>query len=191
MYRNPWISLLCGLALTLFHGAAAGATDFEKAVQRADAASTSSVTTPAIHDGVPAWLVGTWALVRCDSVYPDGRLAEPYGPSPEGLWIIDSQGRYVMQIVRAERGRLATNDTSKSMSAEYQVASMEASSNYGWLRADGMQLHVHIAHASSLHGDDRDTYATYQLQGDQLTYAVDHGAPTEAHGVLVWRRLAN
>lgn len=191
MCRNLWISVFCGLVLTLSHGASAGVTDFEKAVQRADAASASSEAPLAIHDGVPAWLVGTWVLVRCDTVYPDGRLAEPYGAGPEGLWIIDSQGHYMMQIVRAERERLAADDTSKSMSAKHQVVLMDPSPNYGWIRAEGRQLHTHIAHASSLHLEDRDTYAAYQLQGDQLTYTVGRGETAEARDVLVWRRLRN
>lgn len=194
MHRYPWIFALCFLGLTLSHGAVASATDFEKAVQRADTAPTRSETPLATGDGVPAWLVGTWVLVRCDSVYPDGRLAEPYGPSPEGLWIIDGQGHYVMQIVRDERGRPAANDTSTSMSADYRAASMDVSSNYGWIRADGAQLHTHIARASSPYWDDRDTDAAYQLQGDQLTYALDKpssGTSADARGVMVWRRLRN
>lgn len=191
MCRNLWISVFCGLVLTLSRGASASVTDFEKAVQRADAASASPEAPLATHDGVPAWLVGTWVLVRCDTVYPNGQLAEPYGASPEGLWIIDSQGRYMMQIVRAGRERLAAEDTSKSMSAKQLVVLMDASSNYGWIRAEGRQLHTHIAHASSLDLDDRDTYAAYQLQGDQLTYTVGRSTTAKERGVLVWRRLGN
>lgn len=192
MHRCSMIPAMCGLALLLAHSVVASATDFEKAVQRADTGPTPSETAMTAHDGVPAWLVGTWVLIRFDSVYSDGRLVESYGPHPEGLWIIDGQGHYMMQIVRAGRGHMVADDTDKNMSADYPMASMDAGSNYGWIRANGAQLHSHIARASSSNWDGRDTDAAYQLQGDQLTYAVDEppGSTSDAaRGVMVWRRL--
>src|SRR5215469_11226434 len=59
---------------------------------------------------VPKELVGAWTLVRCDNVYPDGHRVELYGPNPTGMWLIDTQGDYMMQIVRAKRMPFAAND---------------------------------------------------------------------------------
>ena len=194
MHRYKMILALFGLALTLTQSVEASTTAFEKAVQHADAAATPSETIMSTHDGVPAWLVGTWALVRCDNVYPDGRLVELYGPNPQGLWIIDAQGHYMMQIVRAERGRFVANDKSKGTSDEYRAASLDTNAHYGWVRVDGTQLHTHIAHASYPNWDGKDGNTSYQLQGDQLTYSVakpTSGASEGAHGVVVWRRLTD
>lgn len=142
---------------------------------------------------VPAWLVGTWVLVRCDNVYPDGRLVELYGPNPQGMWVIDAQGHYMMQIVRAERGRFATNDKSRGTPDEYRAASLDSNAHYGSVSVDGTQLYTHISHASYPNWDGKDGSTTFVLRGDQLTYTVakpSSGASEGAHGVVVWRRLA-
>jgi len=70
------------------------------------------------HAMVPKALIGAWTLVRCDNVYPDGHRVELYGPNPEGLWLIDAQGDYMMQIVRAKRMPFAVNDKSKGTADE-------------------------------------------------------------------------
>ena len=195
MRRCKMILALCGLALMLSTGGVeASTTASEKAVQRADATTTALETPMATREGVPAWLVGAWTLVRCDNVYPDGRLVELYGPNPQGLWIIDAQGHYMMQIVRAKRGRFAANDKSKGTSDEYRAASLDTNAHYGWVSADGGQLHTHIAHASYPNWDGKDGNTSYILQGNQLTYSVakpTSGASEGARGVVVWRRLTN
>ena len=75
---------------------------------------------------VPQELIGAWTLVRCDNVYPDGHRVELYGPHPEGMWLIDAQGDYMMQIVRARRMPFAANDKSKGTADEYRAASMDS-----------------------------------------------------------------
>lgn len=194
MHQYKMLLAFFGLALTLTSVVEAGTTTFEKAVQQADAATATSATTMTMHDRVPAWLVGAWALVRCDNVYPDGRLVELYGPNPQGLWIIDAQGHYMMQIVRAERLRFAANDKSKGTPDEYRAASLDTNAHFGRVSVDGAQLHTHIAHASYPNWDGRDGNTSYTLQGDQLTYSVakpTSGASEGARGVLVWRRLSS
>src|SRR3984957_10473990 len=74
------------------------------------------------HAMVPKELIGAWTLVRCDNVYPDGHRVELYGPHPEGMWLIDAQGDYMMQIVRARRMPFAANDKSKGTADEYRAA---------------------------------------------------------------------
>jgi hypothetical protein len=143
---------------------------------------------------VPAWLVGAWVLVRCDNVYPDGRLVALYGPDPEGLWVIDAQGHYMMQMMQAERGRFTANDPSQAAPGKYPAVSLDMDAHYGWVRVDGARLHTHIARASLPDWDGRDGSASYKLEGNQLTYSVAQtsgGASEGARGVVVWRRLVN
>lgn len=194
MHRYKMIFALLGLALTLTQSVEASTTAFEKAVLRTDATTAASETTMTMHAEVPTWLVGAWALVRCDNVYPDGRRVELYGPDPQGLWIIDAQGHYMMQIVRAQRGHFAANDKSKGTPDEYRAASLDTNAHYGSVSVNGTQLHTHIAHASYPNWDGKDGSTSYTLQGDQLTYTVakpSSGASEGAKGVVVWRRLIN
>ena len=189
MHRYRSILALCVLALALPCMVQASTTAVEKAVQQSDA----SITEPAMQSRVPAWLVGTWVLVRCDNVYPDGRLVELYGSNPQGMWVIDAQGHYMMQMVRAERELFAANDKARGTPDEYRAASLDSNAHYGSVSVDGTQLHTHIAHASYPNWDGKDGNTTFILEGDQLTYTVakpSSGASDGAHGVVVWRRLA-
>jgi hypothetical protein len=141
---------------------------------------------------VPKQLIGTWKLVRCDNVYPDGHRVELYGPNPDGMWLIDAQGDYMMQIVRAKRMPFAANDKSKGTADEYRAASMDSNAHYGHISADASVIHSQIVHASFPNWDGRNGNSTYTINGDELTYRVDKpssGAAEGAHGEVVWRRV--
>ncbi|MHA6204677.1 lipocalin-like domain-containing protein [Dyella soli] len=144
------------------------------------------------HGMVPKELVGAWTLVRCDNVYPDGHRVELYGPNPTGMWLIDSQGDYMMQIVRAKRMPFAANDKSKGTPAEYRAASMDSNAHYGHMSADAQVLHSEIVHASFPNWDGRIGKSSYTIHGDELTYTVakpSSGAAEGARGEVVWRRV--
>nr|WP_165583077.1 lipocalin-like domain-containing protein [Dyella soli] len=141
---------------------------------------------------VPKNLVGAWELVRCDNVYPDGHRVELYGPTPSGLWLIDAQGNYMMQIVRAKRMAFAANDKSKGTPEEYRAASMDTNAHFGHMSADSHTLHSEIVHASFPNWDGRVADQPYSINGDELTYRVakpSSGAAEGAWGEVVWRRV--
>ncbi|OOG46667.1 lipocalin-like domain-containing protein [Rhodanobacter sp. C01] len=187
MGRFPYVFLLS--VLTLLHGspcALATSSAYELAVRRADAAADAT------SSEVPASLVGAWTLVRVDNVYPDGHRVALYGPHPEGLWIIDAHGRYMMQMVRATRTGFAANDKSKGTAEEYRAAALDSNAHYGQIRADDTTLHTHIEHASFPNWDGKSGGSAYTLKDDELTYTVakpSSGAAEGAHGEVEWRRL--
>ena len=129
------IFALCGLALGLV-------------VQGAQAATPTPAPEAMTMPISSISLAGAWTLVRVDNVYPDGRRVELYGPNPQGLWLIDAQGNYMMQMVRAERTRFAANDKSQGTAEEYRAAAMDSNAHFGHVSADGSTLHTHIEHAS-------------------------------------------
>jgi hypothetical protein len=144
------------------------------------------------HAMVPKALVGVWTLVRCDNVYPDGHRVELYGPNPEGMWLIDAKGDYMMQIVRAKRMPFAMNDKSKGTADEYRAASLDSNAHYGHISADASVIHSQIVHASFPNWDGRNGDSAYTINGDELTYRVakpSSGAAEGAHGEVVWRRV--
>jgi hypothetical protein len=144
------------------------------------------------HAMVPKELIGAWTLVRCDNVYPDGHRVELYGPNPEGMWLIDAQGDYMMQIVRAKRMPFAVNDKSKGTPEEYRAASMDSNAHFGHVSGNGTVMHSQILHASFPNWDGKGGDTNYTIVGDELTYTVakpSSGAAEGAHGEVVWRRV--
>ncbi|WP_343818182.1 lipocalin-like domain-containing protein [Dyella marensis] len=141
---------------------------------------------------VPAWLVGTWTLVRCDNVYPDGRRVELYGHDPQGQWMIDAHGHYAMVIARATRTPFAAGDKAKGTPEEYRAASLDINAHYGTVGVQGDQLTSHIAQATFPNWNGRGGSTGFSRDGNQLTYIVarpSSGSSEGAHGEVVWRKL--
>ncbi|MBE1159530.1 lipocalin-like domain-containing protein [Dyella acidiphila] len=141
---------------------------------------------------VPDWLVGTWTLVRCDNVYPDGHRVELYGPHPQGLWMIDAHGHYMMQMVRAGRAPFAAGDKSKGTPEEYRAASLDSNAHFGSVAVMDKQMRTHIEQASFPNWNGHGGSTGYTLDGNQLTYIVakpSSGAAEGAHGEVVWQKL--
>jgi hypothetical protein len=141
---------------------------------------------------VPSWLVGTWTLVRCDNVYPDGRRVELYGPDPQGLWMIDARGHYEMLIARAKRTPFAAGDKSKGTPDEYRAASLDTNAHFGSVSVQGDTMTTHIEQATFPNWNGRGGSTSYKLEGKRLTYIVakpSSGAAEGAHGEVVWQKL--
>lgn len=175
----------CALALAVSVAQAATSPQ-EKEQARADMATKTD------SPQVPAWLVGTWTLVRCDNVYPDGHRIELYGPHPQGLWMIDAHGHYLMQIARAQRTPFAAGDKSKGTPEEYRAASLDSNAHFGTVNIQNNQLATHIDQASFPNWNGRDGKTSYTLNDNQLTYIVakpSSGASEGAHGEVVWQRV--
>lgn len=146
----------------------------------------------AMPASVPGWLVGAWKLVRCDNVYPDGHRVELYGHEPQGRWMIDAQGHYMMLIARAKRMPFAAGDKSKGTPGEYRAASLDVNAHYGSVAIQGDRMTTHIEQASFPNWNGRGATTHYTRDGDQLTYIVakpSSGASEGAHGEVVWQRL--
>ncbi|MBI1770946.1 MAG: lipocalin-like domain-containing protein, partial [Burkholderiales bacterium] len=77
------------------------------------------------------YLAGTWTLIAAPEIRADGSRGETFGPNPQGLLIIDSTGRYSLQIYRSERSKFAAGDKRKGTEAEYRAAVIDTSSHYG------------------------------------------------------------
>lgn len=187
VYRRKIFGLTAA-TLTFFASIAQAAPlPQEQAQPQAEMASMASS-----HMPVPAWLVGTWALVRCDNVYPDGHRIELYGPHPTGSWMIDAHGHYMMQIVRARRMPFASGDKSKGTPEEYRAASLDSNAHYGSISIQGNRMMTHIDQASFPNWTGHDRKTTYMLKGNQITYIVPKptsGAAQGVHGEVVWQKV--
>jgi hypothetical protein len=108
------------------------------------------------------------------------------------MWLIDAQGDYMMQIVRAKRMPFAVNDKSKGTPEEYRAASMDSNAHFGHVSGNGTVMHSQILHASFPNWDGKGGDTNYTIVGDELTYTVakpSSGAAEGAHGEVVWRRV--
>jgi hypothetical protein len=138
-------------------------------------------------------LVGSWVLVECDNISPDGQRVHLYGDDPQGLLIFQPDGRYAMQIVRRDRPKFAAGDKAKGTPDEYRAAMLGYNAHYGRYTFDpaASTIAFAIERANYPNWEGRPPRATpVVLKGDTLTYRVN--APTTGGpgvvGEVVWRR---
>lgn len=134
-------------------------------------------------------LAGTWTLVAADDLHPDGARTHGYGEAPKGRLIIDAQGRYSLQIFKAERLRFTAGDKRKGAPAEYESAALGSSTHFGTIAVDAPAhiLTFTIDSASYPNWEGTQQKRRYELKGDELSYQV----PTAPNGTIpisVWRR---
>ena len=54
-------------------------------------------------------LVGSWTIVSNDNVTPDGTKRQIFGPNPNGIMILDADGRYALIVVNPARPKFKGN----------------------------------------------------------------------------------
>jgi hypothetical protein len=136
-------------------------------------------------------LVGTWTLAVVDNVLPDGTRTHLYGPDPKGTLTFDGEGRYALQIYRAERTRFASGNKSKGSPEEYSAAALGGNSHFGTysVNATDRTIVFRIEHASFPNWDGTEQKRAFTIAGDVLTYTVP--TPTSGGtsiGEVQWRR---
>ncbi|MGR4866765.1 lipocalin-like domain-containing protein [Caulobacter sp. LARHSG274] len=134
-------------------------------------------------------LAGTWTLVAADDLHPDGTRTHGYGEQPKGRLIVDDQGRYSLQIFKAERVRFASGDKRKGAPAEYESAVLGSSTHYGTIAVDAAAhlLTFTIDGASYPNWEGAQQKRRYELKGDVLSYQVP-ATPDGTIPISVWKR---
>ena len=139
----------------------------------------------------PRTLAGTWQLIAANDRHADGTETAAYGDHPRGLLIVDPDGRYSLQIYRADRPRFGSNVKSAGTADEYRAASLGSSAHYGTCSIDeaAHMLEFRIAAASYPNWDGTVQRRRFTLDGDVLRYEVPAtAANTGSTPISVWRR---
>lgn len=135
-------------------------------------------------------LQGTWTLVAADKLLPDGKTTRDYGENPKGRLVVDTKGRYSLQIFKSERLHFASDSKADGSVDEFESAVMGSSTHYGTLTINDQAglLAFSIEGSSFPNWEGTTQKREYKLHGPELRYKV----PPRADGsipVSVWRRL--
>lgn len=138
----------------------------------------------------PPSLVGTWTLVAADDLRPDGTRVRAYGDAPEGLLIVDADGRYSLQIFRTDRRAFASSDKRRGTPEEYQAALLGISTHIGRCAIDpgGTTLTFHIERSAYPNWEGTTQVRHFTLHADELAYQVPALEGGNAP-ISVWRRV--
>lgn len=167
MTRAPYTPALAALAFASLLLAAAGASANDAGVLR-----------------------GTWILQAAYEIQPDGRLAYPYGMKPQGILMVDDEGRYAVEIYGDKRSKFLSPTPTPQ---QYAAAFLSMSVHTGSIEVDeaNHRLIFHVAHNANPDRDMTVQQRPYVLNDDVLTYrvpAADEGKVNTP--VSVWKRVA-
>src|SRR4030095_2726818 len=63
-------------------------------------------------------LLGSWDLMSIDYVGPDGSRSSTFGANPKGVAFFDSNGRFIISVMRSDRPKYAINDCAQGTADE-------------------------------------------------------------------------
>ena len=135
-------------------------------------------------------LAGTWTLVAADLLLPEGRQTHDYGEAPKGLFIIDREGNYSLQIYDSSRPRYASGDRKTGTIEEYRGNAVGISAHFGTIAVDTAThtMTLHMVQASFPNSDGTEQKRFYELKGDELSYRVE-ARKDGSVPISVWRRV--
>ena len=157
----------------------------------------SSLGSPALtHAQAPTQglrsLQGTWVMEAAYEISADGARTTNFGEHPKGLFVVDAEGRYSLQIFRESRAPFASGDKTKGTPDEYRQAVLGSSTHFGKVSIDRAkhQLDFDLEAASFPNWDGKRQVRDYSFKDGVLSYAVPasaYGGGTVAYSV--WRRI--
>lgn len=147
----------------------------------------STVAGAAGGDATPS-LAGTWTLKAAYDLHQDGNKTFGFGQQPQGTLMIDSQGRYSLQIYRSKEPTFATDE--KGMRKEFKPGEI-ASTHYGRVSLDPaahtVTFSIDLAYIQRWNGTAQ--VRPYTLSADELSYQVPAQPGSDSVAVSVWQRI--
>jgi Lipocalin-like domain len=138
-------------------------------------------------------LVGTWALISVDNIYPDSSRVHPYGDNPRGMMVFDANGNYAIQILKAIRPKVASGDKNKCTPEENAALVQGSNSHFGKYSVDETTKTITfiIEHASFPNWEGTEQKRTYTYTGSGIKYIVTN--TTQGGQAVIaevaWRRI--
>jgi len=136
-------------------------------------------------------LQGSWIMTAAYEVHADGTRTTNYGEHPNGLLLVDRDGRYSLQIFRPGRAKFAAADKTRGSAEEYREAMLGSSTHYGHVSVDAAahRLAFRIEASSYPNWENTQQLRDYTFENGVLTYSVP--ASASGNGTVaysVWKR---
>jgi hypothetical protein len=135
-------------------------------------------------------LQGTWIMTSAYEILADGTRTTNYGEHPNGLLMVDKEGRYSLQIFRPTRPKFASGDKTRGTLEEYREAVLGSSTHTGRVILDPVKgkLTFKIDAASYPNWEGAQQVRDYTFKDGILTYSVP--ATASGNGTVaysIWR----
>jgi Lipocalin-like domain len=133
-------------------------------------------------------LAGTWTLVSTVTEQ-GGTKTDIYGPNPQGILMVDANGRYVIAFARADLPKIASNNRTTATPEENKAIVGGSVTHFGTVsvNAADQTITFKIATATFPNWDGTEQQRPFTMTDDELTYTVA-AASGGGTATSVWKR---
>jgi hypothetical protein len=133
-------------------------------------------------------LAGTWTLVSTVTEQ-GGTKTDIYGPHPQGILMVDANGRYVIAFARADLPKIASNNRTTATPEENKAIVGGSVTHFGTLsvNAADQTITFKIETATFPNWDGTEQKRPFTLTGEELKYTVA-AASGGGTATSVWKR---
>ena len=133
-------------------------------------------------------LAGTWTLVSTVTEQ-GGNKTDTFGPNPKGILTVDTNGRYVLAIARADLPKVASNNRTTATPEENKAIVGGSLTHFGTIAVNAADKTItfKIETATFPNWDGTEQQRPFTLTGDELQYTVP-AASGGGTGTTVWKR---
>ena len=117
-------------------------------------------------------LAGTWQLVSNVVTTADGKKSDQFGPNPHGIIYFESNGHYVLSIMRDGLPKFAGKGRMKGTPEEYKAIVQGSISHFGTYEVEGDKIVFHVAYATFPNWDGSTSKRPFKISGDELQFFV-------------------
>ena len=136
-------------------------------------------------------LVGVWTYVHNYNILPDGKRIEPQGPegTGKGILVLDASGRFVLNLIRADIPKFASNNRQQGTEAENKAAAQGAIAYFGTYDVDepSKTLTMKIEYSSFPNFNGATQRREIKLENDELTIT-NSTAASGGTAYIMWKR---
>lgn len=133
-------------------------------------------------------IVGAWEWVSVETTSADGTKSQPFGPSPAGLLIFDSNGRFAWLITRPGRAKFVANNRDRGTPEENQSTVQGSFALAGRYSITDSTLTFRIEASTYPNAEGTEQKRSITLAADELRWS-NPATSTGAAGLAVLRRV--
>ena len=132
-------------------------------------------------------LVGTWTAASV-TAEQGGTTVEPYGSDPNGVLMLDGDGRYALVLLRPDLPTFASNNRTAGTPEENRAVVQGSIAHFGTYAVEGDDTLVFRIEAGTFpNWDGAEQKRRFTLTGDRLEYTVP-AASGGGTARVVWTR---
>ena len=133
-------------------------------------------------------LVGTWQLVT-NVVTIGDKKTDQFGPNPHGILYFESNGHYVLSIMRDGLPKFAAKGREHGTPDEYKAIVHGSISHFGTYEVEGDKIVFHVAYATFPNWDGSTSKRPFKITGDEMSFFVPSAsAGAGSSSVVSWKR---